>query len=51
MQPVKVRTNDEYIVIEQEQYPEEPVGVVIHPTQLPTLIKWLQEAAAEFEGR
>jgi hypothetical protein len=47
MQLIKVRTNENYVIIEQEQMMHEEACVIVHPGQIPTLIKWLQEAAAE----
>lgn len=46
MNPLTVVTRDGEIWIEQV-YGEDDCGVAINPDQLPTLIKWLQEAAEE----
>ena len=51
LQAIKVRTNDEWVVIEQDNYPEEPASILVSPEQIPILVKWLQEAAKEFAPR
>ena len=47
MQPLRVWTlEDGEIVIEQEQGHED-ISIHVTPEQVPVLIKWLEEAAAE----
>lgn len=51
MNSVTVRTDEErHIWIEQPDSGDGPDCVVVDPSQVPTLVKWLQEAAAEIEG-
>lgn len=47
MEQVDVYTNNGQIWIEQANHPEEAVSVVIEAGQVPLLVQWLQEAAAE----
>ena len=49
MEPLIVRTRDGQIWIEQSQNGED-YGIVIDPTQVPTLVAWLQEAVAELQN-
>ncbi len=51
MNSVTVMTDEErHILILQPDCGDGPDCVVIDPSQVPTLVKWLQEAAAEIEG-
>lgn len=36
------------VLIEQDNYPENTISIAFNPEQIPTLIKWLQEAQQEF---
>jgi hypothetical protein len=47
MEPLVVSTKDGLVWIEQSG--GEDAGIVLSPEQVPTLIKWLKEAAAELE--
>ena len=48
MEPVSVNTKSGSIWIEQS-FGEDADRIVLHPSQIPTLINWLQEAVAEVE--
>lgn len=51
MNSVTVRTDEErHIWIEQPDTGDGPDCIVIDPSQVPVLVRWLQEAAAEIEG-
>jgi hypothetical protein len=49
METVEVSTKDGQIWIVQETNGEDN-GVVVTPEQIPALVKWLSEAAAELLG-
>jgi hypothetical protein len=46
MEPLQVSTKDGIIWIEQSSAGEDS-GIAINPEQVPVLIEWLKEAAAE----
>ena len=48
MEPLTVSTRDGMIFIEQS-FNGEDCGIAIHPEQIPTLVAWLNEAAAELQ--
>jgi hypothetical protein len=49
MEPVSVVTKDGSIWIEQKYDSGDDAIVMLNPGQIPTLIKWLEEAVAEVE--
>lgn len=49
MEPVSVTTKNGQIWIEQEVMGSDDSGIVIDPSQVPTLIEWLREAAKELQ--
>ena len=51
MQPIKVTTNENYIVIEQKLGVEDQEIIFIHPTQVPALVGSLQEAKRNWKRR
>jgi hypothetical protein len=46
MEPVSVKTHEGKIWIEQSELGDE-ISIILDPAQVPTLIQWLEEAAAE----
>lgn len=51
MEEVTVNTTTEGMIeIEQPAGHDEPSRIILTPEQVPILVKWLQEAAAEIEG-
>jgi hypothetical protein len=50
MEAVEVRTKDGQVWIVQDVNGEDN-GIVINPEQVPALVKWLNEAAAELLSR
>ena len=48
MEPVSVSTENGSVWIKQE-YDNDDQGVKLHPSQIPALIAWLQEAVGELE--
>jgi hypothetical protein len=49
MEPVSVSTKSGSVWIKQNYDSGEDGIVVVDPSQVPTLVQWLQEAAAELE--
>ena len=49
MESVSVVTHDGSVWIEQKYDSGDDAIVMLNPSQIPTLIKWLQEAVAEVE--
>ena len=50
MEPLTVKTHEGKIWIEQQDIGDGVPTVVIDPAQVPVLIEWLKEAAAELLG-
>ena len=50
METVAVVTRDGMIWVEQGNHPEDNAAIMLHPDQVPLLIKWLQQALAEVSG-
>lgn len=49
MEQVHIYTEDGQVWIEQANDPDDVMKVVIEPGQVPLLVQWLQEAAAELK--
>jgi hypothetical protein len=51
MLAVTVTTEDGLVVIKQDDIGAGEPIIVINPSQVPVLVRWLQEAAAELEQK
>jgi hypothetical protein len=50
MEQVEVyRGREDHVVIKQFAYGEDPT-ILLHPSQVPILVQWLQEVAAEIQS-
>ncbi len=48
LEPLKIRTlQDQGEIVLEQQQGQEDVGIFLTPEQVPIVVKWLEEAAAE----
>jgi hypothetical protein len=51
MEAVAVVIRDGMVWIEQSSHPEDDVAIMLHPSQIPLLVEWLQQATTEINAQ